>query len=56
MSTEKRLNRLGLSHLADKPKELEKALHERIDVIEKKNKSWLNRKGLTNVEKGNIQV
>ena len=55
MSTEKRLNRLGLSHLADKYKELTDAIRKRLDSIEKKNQAWLNRKGLTN-EKSNIQV
>ena len=40
MSTEERLDRLGLRHLADKPKELLKELNRRIAEIRKEERKW----------------
>ena len=40
MSTEERLDRLGLRHLADKPKELLKELNRRIAEIRKEEREW----------------
>jgi len=40
MSTEERLDRLGLRHLADKPRELLKELNLRITEIRKDEREW----------------
>ena len=40
MSQKKRLNRLGLTELADKPEELAREVKKKVKVIEEKNKQW----------------
>ena len=44
MSRRKRLNRLGLSYLKANSKELKKLIIKKLEVIEQKNKKWLNKK------------
>jgi hypothetical protein len=44
MSQKKRLNRLGLSELANNPEELSREVKKKGKVIEEKNQKWLKEK------------